>query len=172
MENIYEPLLFTKMHKFLFFCTLLFFINFGVKSQQITINEVMSSNDGSFYDDDNDDEDWIELYNYGESAINLGGFSLTDDKDETDKWEFPDFTLQPGAYLLIWASGKNKKDSMSPLHTNFSISADGEALYLFTPDNEEISKIDVPPVPTNYSYGRFPNGTGDWYFYKDRKSVV
>ncbi|AGA77752.1 CotH kinase family protein [Echinicola vietnamensis] len=165
MENIYEPLLFTKMHKFLFFCTLLFFINFGVKSQQITINEVMSSNDGSFYDDDNDDEDWIELYNYGESAINLGGFSLTDDKDETDKWEFPDFTLQPGAYLLIWASGKNKKDSMSPLHTNFSISADGEALYLFTPDNEEISKIDVPPVPTNYSYGRFPNGTGDWYFY-------
>lgn len=80
-------------------------------AHEVVINEVMASNADIISDEDGSFEDWIELYNAGEEAINLYGYGLSDDLDDVFKWVFPDYTLQPGEYLLVWASGKDRKPS-------------------------------------------------------------
>ena len=43
-------------------------------SEGVVINEVMSSNGSTVYDEDGDTPDWIELYNSGTVGIDLGGY--------------------------------------------------------------------------------------------------
>jgi hypothetical protein len=74
----------------------------------IRLNEVMASNGSTIADEDGDFEDWIELYNFGDTPVCLGGWWLSDDYEEPQKWAFPEpTTLNPGEYLLLWASGKD-----------------------------------------------------------------
>ena len=51
-------------------------------SEGLIINEVMSSNGSTVYDEDGDTPDWIELYNNGDYIINLNGYGITDDPTE------------------------------------------------------------------------------------------
>ncbi len=80
-------------------------------SQGIVINEFMSSNLNTIADEDGDFPDWIELYNASPDNISLGGYSLSDNPDRPQKWVFPDIDLAPGQFLLVFASGKDRKRS-------------------------------------------------------------
>ena len=68
----------------------------------------MASNGVSITDEDGDSSDWIELYNAGQDAVNLDGWGISDDPKEPFKWVFPGVVMQPGDFLLVWASGKNR----------------------------------------------------------------
>ncbi|HEY54086.1 MAG TPA: hypothetical protein G4N94_11575, partial [Caldilineae bacterium] len=128
---------------------------------QIVINEFLASNDFGLQDEDGDSSDWLELYNAGDSAIDLSGWSLTDDPAEPQQWVFPDRVIESHAYLLIIASGKDRRsdDPAKELHTNFKLSAGGEYLALFTPDdlNQPVDSFDpeYPQQYTDISYGRY-----------------
>ena len=75
---------------------------------QIRINEVMSSNGTTIADDEGDFEDWIELYNAGEEAVDLSGWGLSDSYANPFKWTFPEgSSIGLDGYLLVWASGKD-----------------------------------------------------------------
>ena len=87
------------------------------------INEFMADNDATIADPQGDYDDWIEIYNSGDAAINLGGKYLTDDLAEPDKWVFPEVTIEANGYLLIWA---DDDDGDEGLHTNFKLGASGE----------------------------------------------
>ena len=62
-----------------------------------------------------------EVHNAGDSAVDLGGWYLTDDAGELDKWQFPERSLSPGEMMIVFASGKDRRDSTGVLHTNFSL---------------------------------------------------
>ena len=81
-----------------------------VHSQDIVFNEVMSSNTGTIWDEDNDTPDWFELYNNGSTSIDLSQYVVDDDPDTTGSWAFPFYVLDPGKYLLVYASSKDRKD--------------------------------------------------------------
>ncbi|MCC5841608.1 MAG: CotH kinase family protein [Opitutales bacterium] len=69
----------------------------------------MASNGSTLADEDGDFEDWIELYNAGTEAVDLGGWGLSDNAGSPFKWTFPDgWVLGTGEYLLVWASGKDR----------------------------------------------------------------
>ncbi len=140
-------------------------INDCAYSQDIAINEVMSSNATTIADEDGDYEDWIELYNYGSTSVNLLGFGLSDNSGNPFKWMFPDITIESGNYLLIWASGKDRSDPNFPLHTNFSIGAAGEEVFITEPGGELVDELLPIEIPTDMSYGKYPNGSGDWRFF-------
>ncbi len=125
----------------------------------------MASNSTTLADEDGDYEDWIEIYNSGNEAINLEGIGLSDDYDTPFRWVFPDTTLQPGGFILVWASGKNRAVPGQPLHTNFSISAVGEEVLLTSWDGERIDELQPTEIQTDISIGRYPDGTGNWVFY-------
>jgi len=147
------------------FCFLLFFGNISVFAQTIAINEVMAWNVNGITDSDDEHQDWIEIYNYGNAAVNLKGIALSDDSQKPFKWVFPDYNLKPKAYLLIWASGKNHRTIGKPFHTNFSIDSNGEEIFLTASDGSQLDYLPPTSVPANYSYGRYPNGSGQWVYY-------
>jgi hypothetical protein len=130
----------------------------------IVINEFMASNSNSYADEDGDYSDWIELYNSGITPVSLYGVGLSDNLDPF-RWTFPNITLDPKQYLLVWASGKNRTLPGAPLHTNFSISADGELLRLTAPSGRTIFSIEPIAVPQGISYGLKPDGGSGWYFF-------
>ena len=138
-----------------------------LNAQDLYLNEIMSSNATTITDEDGDAEDWIEIYYAGEQPRNLGGYGLSDDYDNPFRWSFPDVTIQPGEFLLIWASNKDRASSGSPLHTNFAISASGEEVILTHPDGTRIDELPPTEIPTDISIGRQPDGTGDWVFFED-----
>jgi len=74
------------------------------KAEYVIINEFVTSNQNGLQDEYGDYPDWIELYNADNHAVNLTGWSLTDDADQIDKWTFPDVTLEAGHYLVVFAS--------------------------------------------------------------------
>src|SRR5690606_35780390 len=62
----------------------------------VIISEFLASNDDGLRDRDGDASDWIELHNPTGAAVDLAGWSLTDDADEPDKWAFPSVAIPPG----------------------------------------------------------------------------
>lgn len=79
-------------------------------SQSVVINEVMSSNTITIADEDGDFPDWIELYNASLQPVSLASYHLSDDSVNLSKWEFPNISMQPKNYLIVYASGKDKKN--------------------------------------------------------------
>lgn len=102
----------------------------------VVINEFLAANisTNGLADEDGTQQDWIELYNRGSAALNLCGWSLTDDPASPAKWTFPATTLDAGQFLVLFASGKDRRNPGANLHTNFKLNADGDYLALFNAD--------------------------------------
>ena len=105
----------------------------------ILITEIMASNRSTLADQQGRSPDWIELFNDGDNTVNLGGWHLTDKRDEPMKWEFPNIDLEPGEFLVVFASGDNRRNATAELHTNFRLSSAGEYLAVVEPDAVTVS---------------------------------
>ena len=117
------------------------------------INEFVALNKSTLYDEDGQSSDWIEIFNPNQEAINLGGYFLTNNSNNLEKWRFPNFSLDANGYLIVFASGKDRDNG--ELHTNFRISKSGGYLGLVDPDGKSIvSEFSEFPVQfENFSYG-------------------
>ena len=126
----------------------------------LVINEFMASNGSTAADQDGEFDDWIEFYNNGSNSIDLEGYYLSDDVDELSKWAFPAGTsIAPGDYLIVWADSDETQDG---LHTNFKLSASAESLFLVNAAFEIVDEVTFFDQTEDISYGRFPNGTGNF----------
>jgi hypothetical protein len=87
----------------------------------VVINEILAENRTSAEDVDGQKQDWIELRNTGAAPVDLGGWSLSDDPAAPGKWVFPNINLAAGQYLLVFASGKDRRTAAANAtnHTNF-----------------------------------------------------
>src|SRR5687767_3221188 len=115
------------------FCLLagLLLIAFPLRAASpLLITEFMADNSTSISDEDSDREDWIEIYNASTNTVNLLGWYLTDTTNNLTKWRFPSTNLAANAYLIVFASNKDRARTGSPLHTNFRLSDTGEYLAL------------------------------------------
>jgi hypothetical protein len=120
------------------------------------INELMAANDSGLKDEDGDFSDWIEIYNPDATAVSLAGYYLTDNPQNLNKWKFPAVTLNPGAYLVVFASDKDRNNPAGTLHTNFQLDSEGEYLALVAPNKTSILTEFSPAFPPqfeNISYG-------------------
>jgi len=130
----------------------------NLKAAGLLLNEFLADNEGGIRDEDGTDSDWIEVHNSSNQPAPMSGWSLTDDPTRPRKWSFPDITILPGGYLLVFASEKNRTNATRPLHANFKLSNGGEFLALVNPDGEVESGF-VPTYPVQrrgVSYGRPP----------------
>ena len=117
----------------------------------LVITEILSVNRSGLQDEDGEYQDWIELYNGGDSAVNLAGYKLTDDVEDLSKWEFPAITLEPRRYLVVFASDKDRRLPNSQLHTNFKLERQGELLAMITPDGSTVVAGFAPEYPRQIS---------------------
>lgn len=126
----------------------------------LVINEIMASNSATAADADGEFDDWIELYNNGSSTIGLFGYSLSDDPTDVTQWSFPEGTeIAAGEYLIIWADNDEEQQG---LHATFKLSAGGESVILADANAVVLDEVNFEEQDTDISYGRFPNGTGDF----------
>ena len=132
------------------------------KDKSLVINEVLADNNGGLSDEDGEYTDWIEIYNYGEEEINLKGYGITTDLEEPFYWTFPDINISPKSFIIVRASGKDRKDNLKFLHTNFKINKKGENIYLTHISGEIIDSLEVPKSDENISFGRKPDGTNNY----------
>jgi hypothetical protein len=140
------------------------------KGPPLVINELMASNnsESDINDPQGDYDDWVEIYNFGDTAIDIGGMYLTDDLDEPTKWQIPndvpaETTVDANGFILFWADG----DTIDgPLHVDFKLDADGEQIGLFYTDGSTlIDGITFGEQVANISYGRYPDANDDLRFF-------
>lgn len=140
----------------------------GGRSGDVIINEFVAANVSGLRDEDGEPQDWIELYNRGTNTVNLLGWSLTDDPDDPAKWIFPAVPLAPGEYLVVFASGKDRRTpaGSNRMHLNFQLNDYGEYLALYPPDYPpQPRSVFAPSYPeqrSDIAYGRTP---GDQWRY-------
>jgi hypothetical protein len=124
----------------------------------VWLNEFVADNDGSHLTAAGEASDWIELYNDGPDAVDLGGWHLTDNANNPTKWRFPDsVSIAPDGYLVLFADSSPVSVTNGELHANFSLSKDGEYLGLVDPDGATVADAFAPLFPPQYegvSYGR------------------
>lgn len=128
-------------------------------AQQLSINEFLADNDTTVVDQDGEHDDWIELYNYGEITISLGGYHLSDRSDNFTQWTFPDVAIESHSFLVIWADNDT---SQIGLHAGFKLSASGESIYLSDTEGRIIDQITYGMQTSDISFGRFPDGSGEF----------
>jgi hypothetical protein len=141
---------------------MLLFMPHFIFPQDVVINEIMSSNTTTIYDEEGDAADWIELYNGGSSQLNLKSYYLSDDSLEIKKWQFGNAVIDPGQYLLVFASDKDTL--IDYWHTNFKISAEGEEIILSDSNSSIVDKINVPASYPDVAYGRISDVALSWIF--------
>ena len=131
----------------------------GTASGDIAINEFLASNDFTNTDQNGEYEDWVELYNTTGSAVSLNGYYLSDDAASPTKWTFPDTSIAPYGFLLIWADEDEEQEG---LHASFKLSASGEDIVLSQPDLTVVDAVTFGEQETDVSYGRYPDGADSW----------
>lgn len=109
--------------------------------------------------------DWVELHNSTGSAVSLGGYGLSNNPKNPAKWVFPDISIEPGEYLLLYATGSADKAQKKNLKLNFCISSTGEALFFFDPNGKLIDKLSAGRMRSGQSYGR--DGSDNRFYYAE-----
>ena len=109
--------------------------------------------------------DWVEIYNSTGSAVSLGGYGLSNNPKNPAKWVFPDISIEPGEYLLLYATGSADKAQKKNLKLNFCISSTGEALFFFDPNGKLIDKLSAGRMKSGQSYGR--DGSDNRFYYAE-----
>ncbi len=134
---------------------------------RVFINEILSAK-SKIRDEFGDRDDYIELYNDEDEAVNVAGWFISDTPIAPKMYQIPTTdeeltTIQPKSYLILWA---DKEPHQGPLHTNFSLSKNGEFVVLSKLDNYgELQTVDMvrfPALGEEETYSRFPDGSDNW----------
>ena len=109
--------------------------------------------------------DWVELHNSTGSAVSLAGYGLSNNPKNPAKWVFPDISIEPGEYLLLYATGSADKAQKKNRKLKFNISSTGEALFFFDPNGKLIDKLSAGRMKSGQSYGR--DGSDNRFYYAE-----
>ncbi|MEM9820596.1 MAG: lamin tail domain-containing protein [Bacteroidota bacterium] len=146
----------------------LFLLCFQKTTAQLFINEFMASNQSVLPDEFGEFDDWIEIYNAGETAIDLGGYYISDDLTALTQWQIPiteptKTTIPPKGFLLLWA---DKDPEQGPLHVDLKLGASGEAIVLTRADGlNVVDQIVFGEQNEDVSFGRVIDGGNDFQFF-------
>lgn len=124
-------------------------------ASHLVISEFMANDQTLLADEDEEHSGWLEIHNPTATAVNLHGYFLTDAKNDPTQWALPATNLPAHAYLVVFASGKDRATPGAPLHTNFRLKNSGEYLALVGPGPVVLHAFDpaFPPQRADISYG-------------------
>lgn len=138
----------------------------------VKINEVGAGNE-LFVNDYFKKNDWIELYNTTNEAIDVAGMYLSDKLDNPKKFQIP-ATLDPSTvipahgHMVIWA---DKLESLTQLHADFKLNNEDNCSVMLTAADESWSDTLTYCRHTGYqSVGLYPDG-GSQLYVMDRPTI-
>lgn len=128
-----------------------------IKVNKLVINEIMTSNKGSYADINGNTYDWIELYNGYDEDVDLSNYTLSDEESGKAKWIFPNVTIKSKEYLIIYLSGTNSEG----LYANFALNKEGgELVTLKKPNGKVVDSVRTESLDKNTTMVR--NSDGVW----------
>jgi hypothetical protein len=134
-------------------------------AKTVVINEILASNAKGATDPQTEHDDWIELYNTTDKAIDAAGMYLTDDPARPTLWQIPTgksslTTIPAKGFLLIWA---DRETADVGLHAGFALDSDGDQILLFAKDAKTLAdSVTFSTQDADVSYGRYPDGGSEW----------
>src|SRR5512133_2093549 len=111
----------------------------------LQITEFSAAGHQGVRDEDGDTPDWVEIQNVSAEPVNLAGWVLAEPSHRSRSWTFPETNLPPGKFLVLFASGKDRRQPGKPLHGNFKLPAKGGSLLLSGPAGQAARIDDYPP---------------------------
>ena len=127
---------------------------------ELVISEVMAANGAYYAVNYFDHYDLVEVTNTSNQAIDLSDYYLCDNRDSTNRYHFPEVTLQPGEFYVVLCSGD---PSLGEDHAAFGLAA-GDTVYL-AKQGTYIDALQIPgDLQCNESFGR----TGNLPVYLDK----
>lgn len=103
----------------------------------------MAANRTAMPDENGNYPDWLEIWNSSDHAINLKDVGLSN-KGTSIKFLFPDMELAAGERVIVLCDKKNQAIAGKPMHAKFSISSNGEELYIYDPNAYLIDSVKTP----------------------------
>lgn len=150
--------------------TLSALIFFGIlhTSAQVVINEYSATNLKTYPDNYGKFEDWIELYNTGDTEVSLAGWYLSDNDSKPAKWKIPaGVKIESKGFLIVFASGRNEfKDGF--LHADWKLNQTEQEdfLILSKPDKIIVDKYKLAIIQQEQSICRKNDGSPEWVYTK------
>jgi len=136
---------------------------------QLFINEVMASNTSTIQDENGENDDWIEIYNAGDTDFDLVNLYITDNASNPGQYQFPfgapQTMIPAGGFKIIWADQSPEEGA---LHTNFGLSAGGEFVGLYQETSGVktvlllIDSVTFGQLSADQSWGRQNDGEEPW----------
>ena len=128
----------------------------------VRINE-LSADNSIYVNEYYKKNDWIELYNTTDEPIDVAGMYLSDNLDESTKYQIEggvNTIIEPHSYLIIWA---DKLMTFTQLHAPFKLAAEGGYVTLTAADFSWGDTIYYEPHLGIESVGLYPDGSSDVY---------
>jgi predicted extracellular nuclease len=132
---------------------------------KIVVSEIMPGSNASSWN-----ADWFEIFNYGDTAVDLAGMSWDDESGISGTSTFPSVTVAPGEAVVVWDDVAANEDSLlvswklypgsvqvistDELTGSFpSLSQNGDGVYLFDAAGIELTKSEYISGTAGYSIG-------------------
>ncbi len=139
----------------------------GTLRADLFLNELGASNVLAYRNADGGYEDWIEIHNSGPAAVDLAGWSLSNDAGLGSAWRIPsgrpaETTVPEGGFLILIADGET---GLGADHLGFRLAREGGRVTLIRPDGISIADaVTYNRQSADVSWGRHPDGTSAWGF--------
>jgi hypothetical protein len=124
----------------------------------IVINEFLASSDECCgVDVLGSAEDFVELYNYGQSNVDISGWGFSDTNGEVATVAPEGTSIGAGEFFILWYSGE---DAFPQIDSK--LSAEGESIYVADSEGNTVAFLDFTAQEDDISYGRVPDGGETW----------
>ncbi len=138
-----------------------------VDAPPLVINEVLASNDTSQADGAGEFDDWVEIYNNGDTIVSLDGFYLSDTEDEPTLFQFPAGQgIEVGGFLAVWCDNDIEQATATELHAPFKLNAKGDFVYLNYAEDNQVGVADSvyweAQQTADVAAARVPDGSETW----------
>ncbi len=126
---------------------------------RLLINEFMIYNN-TILNEEEEANDWIELYNGGKDTLSLRDLFISDRANELKRFPLPPINLAPDEYYLLWGG---KSDLYPMNHIGFSLSFD-ETIIISSASGKNLDQVKYNNFISKdtVSYGRTPDGSRQW----------
>ena len=138
---------------------------------KIVVSEIMPGSNASSWN-----ADWFEIYNYGDTVVNLAGMSWDDESAISGTSTFPAVSIAPGEAVVVWDDVAANEDSLlvswklnpgsvqvistDELTGSFpSLSQNGDGVYLFDNAGIELTNSSYLTGTAGYSIEFDTTGT-------------
>jgi hypothetical protein len=144
-----------------FVCVFILFCINSLLHAKLNINEVFATNASADLDLTSYNYiNWIEIYNPDAESVTLTTYYLSNDASNLYLWKLPtNAKINAKGFYTVFADELNTSN-----HTNFKLDPEGDTLYLST-STGIISQFVYKEQYVNFSYGSFPDGTANYFYF-------